>query len=213
MKVWKQSTVCVHFEARGLCAVQVSVNVAVHAAGCNCRLPVSAPSGERLEVWGAEKPILQSKTYRTLIQFNRCQPWACVGASVEKMNRSNKSTWTERNRWGLFFINGVGVKLAGWAPCSNTLDWVPGVFGLCLSSERRLGCTAVKRLRAAQSMWPISLNSYSLNFTQICQGGWRLRIWLSKPQVRTFKRRFKRQFVMTCFECPFDLHWFSYSCC
>ncbi|CAB1449732.1 unnamed protein product [Pleuronectes platessa] len=38
-------------EARGLCAVQVSVNVAVHAAGCNCRPPVSAPSGERLEVW------------------------------------------------------------------------------------------------------------------------------------------------------------------
>lgn len=50
----------------------------------------------------------------TLIQINCCQPWARVGASLAKMNKSNKSTWKERNRWGLFFINGVGVKLAGW---------------------------------------------------------------------------------------------------
>lgn len=29
--------------------------------------------------------------YRTLIQFTRCQPGACVGAGMAKMNKSNKS--------------------------------------------------------------------------------------------------------------------------
>lgn len=87
---------------------------------------------------GFEEPILQ-EPHHTLIQFTCCQPWARVGAGVAKMNRSNKSTRTEKNRWGLFFINGVGVKLAGlvhvathWIECLVYLgcvyrlrdDWV-----------------------------------------------------------------------------------------
>lgn len=31
-------------------------------------------------------------------------------------------------------------------PCSNTLDWVPGVFGLCLLTERQLGVQQWKDL-------------------------------------------------------------------
>lgn len=117
---------------------------------------------------GQEKPILQ-EPYHTLIQFNCCQPWARVGAGMAKMNRSNTSTCTERNRWGLFFINGVGVKLAGWAHvATHWIEWL-----VYLGCVYRLGddsCTAVKRLSDAQSMSPISLTSISLAFTPICQG-------------------------------------------
>lgn len=101
---------------------------------------------------GYEKPILQ-EPYHTLIQFNCYQPWARVGASMAKMNRSNTSTCTEKNRWGLFFINGVGVKLAGWAHVAT--HWIECL--VYLGCFYRLGDDSV--YSSEKTQW------YSINVT------------------------------------------------
>lgn len=44
-EVQKRWAACVHFEAGGLCAVELSVHVATHAAASNCRILVSAGAG------------------------------------------------------------------------------------------------------------------------------------------------------------------------
>lgn len=121
----------------------------------------------------------------------------------EHMNR--------RNRWGLFFINGVGVKLAGWAHVAT--HWIE-----CLVY---LGC--VYRLRddlvysSEKTQW-CSINVTNQPHQQF------IRFYTDQSGEEgalncCFKRRhcsFDDQmllFVMVGFDCPFEPARFSYSCC
>lgn len=97
-------------------------------------------------------------------------------------------------------------------PCSNTLDWVPGVFGLCLSTERRLGVQqwkdSVMLNQCDQSASP-EIHSVLHRFVGGEVG--------SELVFKEHHCRFNNQILTTVCNgqlcLAFEPAWFSYSCC
>lgn len=120
------------------------------------------------------------------------------------MNRSNKSTWTEKNRWGLFFINGVGVKLAGWAHVAT--HWIECLVYLgCVNRLRDdLVYSSEKTLRCSINVTNQPHQQFVWIYRDNCQreGGSELAL---KKCVTALRTKFQPAFEMVGCDCPLSL--------
>lgn len=146
----KRWALCVYFEAQGLCTVEFFVNVAMHAAACICRLPalwslLHLEKDWRCGLWEAN--LIGSLPHTNSIQLLPALS-TCRRRHGEN-EQEQQEHMNRKNRWGLFFINGVGVKLAGWAHVAThwieCLVYLGCVYrlrdDLVYSSEKILWCS------------------------------------------------------------------------